>query len=87
LALFLASLVLAVHDGTDRRIDPERLQQADDLGSHRLVDPQSAERDAGGRCGVAPGGIAMIAADIALSTVVAHEQPASAMAAAQQADE
>src|SRR3954462_5216438 len=50
-ALFLASLVLAVRDGTDRRIDAERLQQADDLGSHRLVDPQSAERDAGGRCG------------------------------------
>ena len=83
LALFLASLVLAVGDCTDRCIDAERLQQADDLGSHRLVDPQSAERDAGGRCGIAPGGVATIAADIALSTVVAHEQPASAMAAAQ----
>jgi hypothetical protein len=43
LALFLAGLVLAGRDGTHRRIDAQRLEQADDLGSHCLVNPQSAE--------------------------------------------
>ncbi len=87
LALFLASLVLAVRDHTDRRLNAERLEQSHDLGSHRLVNPQSAERDTGGGLRVAPGRVAMITTDVALRTVVADKQSASAMAAAQQASE
>ena len=47
LALFLAGLVLAFRDRVDRRFNTERLQQPHHLGTHRLVDPQSAERDTG----------------------------------------
>ena len=54
---------------------------------HRLVDPQSAERDTGISAGVAPGRVAIIAADVALRAVVADEQPAPTMAAAQEAGE
>src|SRR6202030_3818622 len=49
-----------------------------------LVDPQSTVRDTGGGCGITPGRVAVIAADVALGAVVADKQPASAMAAAQQ---
>src|ERR1039458_4377004 len=87
LALFLARLVLAFRDRVDRRFNTERLQQPHDLGSHRLVDPQSAERDTGISAGVAPGRVAIIAAAVPLRAVVADEQPASAMAAAQEAGE
>ena len=69
---------------TDRRFNAERLQQSHDLDAHRLVDPQSTVRDTGGGCGITPGRVAVIAADVALGAVVADKQPASAMAAAQQ---
>lgn len=85
MALFLASLVLAISDRMDRRFNAERLQQSHDLDPHRLVDAQSPERDTRGNCGVAPGRVAMIAANVALGAVVADKRPASAMAAAQQA--
>src|SRR5262249_55252726 len=85
LALLLAGLVLAVCDRTDRRFNAQRLQQSYDPDPHSLVDAQSPKRDPGGGCGVAPGRVAMIAADVALRAVVADKQPASAMAAAQQA--
>ncbi len=39
LALLLAGLVLAVRDGPYRRFDAEGLQQPQDLGAYRLVDP------------------------------------------------
>jgi hypothetical protein len=42
LALFLASLVLAVRDRTDRRLNAQRLQQSHDLAPHCLVGAQSA---------------------------------------------
>src|ERR1700692_1369803 len=87
LALFLARLVLAFRDRVDRRFNTERLQQPHDLGTHRLVDPQSAERDTALSAGGAPGRVAIIAADVALRAVVADEQPASAMAATQEAGE
>ena len=58
LALFLARLVLAFRDRADRRFNTERLQQPHDLGTHSLVDPQSAERDTGISAGVAPGRVA-----------------------------
>ena len=87
LALFFARLVLAFRDRVDGRFNTERLQQPHDLGSHRLIDPQSAERDTGSSTGIAPGRVTIIAADVALGAVVADEQPASAMAAAQQAGE
>src|SRR6202166_4120298 len=87
LALFLARLVLAFRDRVDRRFNTERLQQPHDLGSHRLVDPQGAKRDTGISARVVPGRVAIIAADVALRAVVADEQPASAMAATQEAGE
>src|SRR5262249_42765180 len=47
LALFFARLVLALCDRLDGCFNAERLQQPHNLGSHRLIDPQSAERDTG----------------------------------------
>src|SRR5215472_16156655 len=82
LALFFARLVLALRDRLDGCFNTERLQQPHNLGSHRLIDPQSAERDTGSSTGIAPGGVTIIAADITLGAIVADKQPAAAMATA-----
>jgi hypothetical protein len=71
---------MLTRDGSGR--NTERLQQPHNLGSHRLIDPQSAERDTGSSAGIAPGGVTIIAADITLGTIVADKQSAAAMATA-----
>src|ERR1700722_1666189 len=82
LTLFFARLVLVLCDRLYGCFNTERLQQPHNLGSHRLIDPQSAERDTGSSTGIAPGRVTIIAADIAVGAIVADKQPAAAMATA-----
>ena len=85
LALFLARLVLAFRDRADRRFNTERLQQpisAPTASSTRKA-PNEIQGSAPGLLRVA----SQVAADVALRAVVADEQPAPTMAAAQEAGE
>ena len=72
-------------DRLQRGLDAERLQQTDDFGSDRLVDPQTAEGNAAISSVVHEAPLAMIAADLACRAAVGDMQFAAAMTAAQEA--